>query len=109
MSTHENTQSETDLILHGPLFIYREDKNLIPMNFAKNALSSWEHFGKIQPNSITRVGQGFSLRCMFPNSLPIPDSFELSSIKYSCKRPSKIEKHLGEITIFLSDPTDFEV
>ena len=96
-------------IINNPLFIFREDKKTIPLNFVSKALKNWSHFNSITENSITRVGQGFSLRCMYPSSSPLPDPFELESVTYHCKRPSKEEEFQGESSIYLTDPVDFDL
>ena len=92
-----------------PLFIFREDKKIIPLNFVNKALKAWIHFNDIKDNSITRVGQGFSLRCLYPSALPLPDYFELETIRYGCKRPSCPENFLGEAVVYLSDSDDYEL
>ena len=96
-------------IINNPLFIFREDKKTIPLNFVSKALKNWSHFNSITENSITRVGQGVSLRCMYPSSSPLPDPFELESVKYRRKRPSKEEEFQGESNIYLTDPVDFNL
>ena len=72
-------------------------KNVISLNFVKKALHGWTHFNSIEPDSITRVGRGYSLRCLFPDHLQLPGPFKLEDVEYNCKRPAKPEKYLGEI------------
>ena len=104
--SHQAIESEQSYL---PRFIYRDDKELIPLNFVNNFLNSWDKFQLIKTNSITRVGQGFSIRCLYPANLSIPEPFEVNSIKYICKQPSKVENFQGEISIILSDQSDFEL
>ena len=109
MDTSEHVTPTDKEASYSPLFIFREDKAIIPINFVSSALLDWENLTNVKNGSITRVGQGFSLRCLYPTQLGVPPTFQVGNVKYMCRKPSTPEMHLGEISMYLTDESDLKL